>query len=306
MRRILILLCCLPFVCFSQHRATRVVQNPNVADCAGYCFRGHLPAAGETYCAEATALFARMTTQPTTERKEIINTFIVSLKTAGVWSKLDAMYVLAAADQQAALLNWIADTNNATTVNSPTFTVDEGIQGNGTSSYVDTHYEPYSDSVHFSRTSGHYSVYSRSNISDGNYVDFGLSRYVTVYSHSYIVMKGSATSAVACLVMGSATTAHNITSSLGLYVVNVIGGNLQFYQNSTQKLNTAHTPLFMPTGNMYLGCRNYYVSSPTPSGYSSRQFAFVSIGGGLTSTEQANLYNAVEAYMDALGTGVIP
>lgn len=138
MKRLLLFLCFLPVICFGQYRADRARTNPNVSDGNGYCFRGHTATAVSAYCPEALALFARMTTQPTDARKTVINTFITSLKTAGVWDKLDAMYVFAAANQQAALLNWIADTNNATAENSPAFTADEGIQGNGTNSYDNT------------------------------------------------------------------------------------------------------------------------------------------------------------------------
>lgn len=94
--------------------------------------------AGPRYLAQAKALFARMTTPPTRARMNLINQMIGALLDAGVWQKLDALYVMAAADSQAARLNWIADQYNLTAVNSPTFTVDSGYTGNGTSSYLST------------------------------------------------------------------------------------------------------------------------------------------------------------------------
>ncbi|WP_336802535.1 hypothetical protein, partial [Kaistia sp. MMO-174] len=73
--------------------------------------------------------FARLTNQPTTARKKLYNDLIVSLKTAGVWAKLDALYVLAAADAQAARQNLVANAYNISASGSPVFTADRGYTG---------------------------------------------------------------------------------------------------------------------------------------------------------------------------------
>jgi hypothetical protein len=96
------------------------------------------PGTGETYSAAATALFARFTTPPTTARKRAINTYIVTLQNAGVWNKLIGLYVLQAADAQAAQRNWIQDLYNASPTASPTFTADQGYAFNGSTQYLDT------------------------------------------------------------------------------------------------------------------------------------------------------------------------
>lgn len=97
---------------------------------------------GATPEAETTALIARMTVSPDSTRKGHINTLVKSLKTAGVWPKLDALYVLAAHDAQAGLLNWKGSVFTLVPVNAPTFTLDRGYAGNGTSSYLDTGFNP--------------------------------------------------------------------------------------------------------------------------------------------------------------------
>lgn len=94
--------------------------------------------ASPRYLAQAKALFARMTVPPSNARKSLINQTISALLSAGVWQKLDALYVMAAHDAQAARLNWIADQYNLTAVNSPTFTTDSGYTGNGTNAYLST------------------------------------------------------------------------------------------------------------------------------------------------------------------------
>ena len=84
-----------------------------------------------------TALVARMTVDPGCPRKLVINNLIVSLKTAGVWAKLDVLYIFAAADQQSALLNW-KSSNYTATYSFPGFTVDRGFTGNATNRIITT------------------------------------------------------------------------------------------------------------------------------------------------------------------------
>jgi len=105
---------------------------------------GLLTAAMEAnvYEAETTALVSRFTVPPTSERKVAINDVVKSLKDAGVWSKLDAFYVYAGADSQAARQNWVANQYNAVAVNAPTFTVDRGYTPDGSTSYLDTGFNP--------------------------------------------------------------------------------------------------------------------------------------------------------------------
>ena len=81
---------------------------------------------------EALSLFSRMTVAPSEGRKNAINNFITALKNSGIWSTLDYLHVMAAHDQQAAMLNWVgASAYNLTPVGSPTFVADVGFSGNG-------------------------------------------------------------------------------------------------------------------------------------------------------------------------------
>jgi hypothetical protein len=85
---------------------------------------------GITYDAAAQTIFNAFTTPPSTTRKGHINTLVLALKAANIWTTLDALYVMAAADSQAAKINWKQPgTYNLTEVNSPTFTADQGFTG---------------------------------------------------------------------------------------------------------------------------------------------------------------------------------
>lgn len=83
-------------------------------------------------------LFSYMAVQPTAARKVVLNTFVTTLKSAGVWQKLDLLYVLAAHDAQAGRLNWIApQTFPLVQSGTVTFTTDQGFTGNATDGRLD-------------------------------------------------------------------------------------------------------------------------------------------------------------------------
>lgn len=103
------------------------------------------------YDADSIALFEKMTIQPTSARKNNINDSIVSLKSAGVWDKIDQLIVGVAHDVQASTLDWKGK-SNITLVNSPSFTIDSGIVPDGLSSYIDLNYIP-SNSLIFQKDS---------------------------------------------------------------------------------------------------------------------------------------------------------
>ena len=94
-----------------------------------------------TYCGQAVAFFQRLVTQPSIARKNLYNAMISSLVAAGVWPKLDALYMFAAADLATALTNLARSDYAATAINSPAFTPDIGITGASTK-YVVTGFNP--------------------------------------------------------------------------------------------------------------------------------------------------------------------
>ena len=104
---------------------------------------GSISPSSESYSAEASAIFAAFTTPPTAARKAQIEACVSYLKNAGVWARLDVLYLLAAANSQAARINWkTPGTFTLTEVNSPTFGVDQGYTGNGTDMQLDTGVNP--------------------------------------------------------------------------------------------------------------------------------------------------------------------
>jgi len=86
-------------------------------------------------------------TLPSDAQKIIQNDLILELKSAGIWNKLDVLYIFANdGGSNFATLNWInPDIRRCllfTSGSTLTFTTNQGFTGNGTSAYIDTTYTP--------------------------------------------------------------------------------------------------------------------------------------------------------------------
>lgn len=90
-------------------------------------------------------------TLPSASQQIIQNNLVLSLKAGGVWTKLDVLYILANdGGSNFGTLNWKSPlANQATLINTPTFTTNEGFMGNGTSSYIDTNFNPATQGVNY-------------------------------------------------------------------------------------------------------------------------------------------------------------
>jgi hypothetical protein len=243
--------------------------------------------AGVSYDAAASALFGRFTTPPSDARKGQINTLITALKTAGVWAKLDALYVMAAADTQAAMRNWIADAYNLTTSAAPTFVADRGYTGNASSQFLTTSFNPATAiSPKFVQNSGAIGVYVLTNIAqDGD--DFG-------NTNSLIRSRSAANAFGGRVNQATTTSLAAINTSIGHNVVRrPDASNIQHFKNGAQ-VNTAAVASAAPDSANFDICRGV-------GGYSSKQIAASHFGQTLSDAEILAFYNAVNAYMVAVG-----
>jgi hypothetical protein len=109
----------------------------------------------ESFDADYQAILNRATalgyTLPSASVQVKQNTLLASLKSTGVWAKLDVFYVFAQdGGADFGTLNWKnPNANQANIASSPTFVVNGGFQGNGTSSFIDTNYNPTTQGVQY-------------------------------------------------------------------------------------------------------------------------------------------------------------
>lgn len=78
---------------------------------------------------DAVLFFEALTTPPTAERQDLYNDLIVGLKADDDWDSLDWLLILAAEDGEAGRTNIRNPAKVLAAINSPTFTIDRGYEG---------------------------------------------------------------------------------------------------------------------------------------------------------------------------------
>ena len=88
-------------------------------------------------------------TLPSLSQRSKQNQLVLDLKSANIWNSLDIFYVFSTeGSSDFATLNWKAPSAfQITKVNSPTFTTNEGFNGDGSTSYLDTNWIPSTDAI---------------------------------------------------------------------------------------------------------------------------------------------------------------
>jgi hypothetical protein len=252
--------------------------------------RDYSVSGGVTYDTDAQAYFTANTAITSSADKNAINTFYLGLKTDGIYTKINAMY----------LPLWSSATGNKWNLKNPLDTdaayrlnfttgwthASTGMTPNGTSAYANTFLlaNTFSTDVHLSFYSGTQTVGGAFEISCSN----GTSSV-------------SVRPAVNAQIGG--TTALNFTTTTdarGFWIgTKRSNTDREIYRNGVSQatLATNITTAF-PSLNIWLGGLNNNNSLSFPS---SKQIRLSSIGTGLTDTDASNLSNRVNTLMTYFG-----
>jgi hypothetical protein len=235
-------------------------------------------------------------------QKTAINTLVVNLKGYGIWTKMKAIYpfVGGTATTHKWNLKNPLDTDAAfRLVFSGGWTHSStGPTPNGVNAYADTFLVP---NTILSQNSTHISYYSRIN-SNLTEIEIGASNGPNATDNKLVLE--IRTSNVTYYNINSTTTyiSHADTDSRAFYIGNRTASNVVNGWRNSSKLATGTTASTTPsTAKVYLGAFNRVGSVVF---YSTKQCAFASLGDGLTDTEAANFYTAVQAFNTTLGRQV--
>jgi hypothetical protein len=221
-------------------------------------------------------------TLPSAGQQSKQNLLLVSLKNAGIWSKLDTFGVFATdGDSDFALIDWIR-LADYTAVNSPTFTINEGFQGNGTSSYIDLNYTTTTDWVNASQNNTSAFAYAFRDPSPSNTITLGSlnTSAILIGINAFRIYNNPNAAFPNSVGVGLFTANRNSSTSLNAY----INGNLLGVNNSTNSLSIT-TPVYV--------CR-------LGSTYTPASPSMVGIGAYIDATENDDLNNAVNTYMTSI------
>ena len=245
---------------------------------------------GGSFESETVSLLSAMTTQPTDLRKSQINTLIVSLKAAGVWSKLGVLYVFAAAAAQAALLNWKNPSGTAAlATNSPTFTVDRGYSGDGVSAFIDTQ-------ISWSAVPG----VSQNDAHIGAYVSAGNAAANFAGNSGAALLRLTRTAGgllVTRVNDGTDTTSDSVPATAGTHLVasRSASGGYARYIDGTAGTASVVASTGVGTGTL-VGLR-----SGGTYGASTTSLRALHAGSNLTAAEVLAVRSALQTYMAAVG-----
>lgn len=226
-------------------------------------------------------------TLPSAAQQAIQNQYIIDLKTAGIWAELDVYYVFANnGSQEFGTLNWKnPNTNQATLVNSPTFAINQGFTFNGSTSYIDTNFNPSTQGVKFTQNSASRGLYMRTPPSSGVYMD-GMSvagnrlRYSTGGTPDQQI---NSTTTLSISAIIGATPARKSIHRVDATNVNVIDGTTVYSGTSTSSS--------IPNSNLWIG--------RTQTLYSNVQVSDYYAGANLTALN--NTFNTLFSnYLAAL------
>ena len=250
---------------------------------------------------DASAFFSRVTAAGgtlTTTEQNAVNTLVLDMKAAGIWSAMRAVYPMVGASAAACAQNLKSSSFTGTFSSGWTF-ASTGVTPNGTSAYMDTGLNALSN---LTLTSTHLSAYVRNNTLGSQY-DLGCSADISAYSNatalitryfnntSYIEIGG-----------GGYGTSTSMSNSQGFTFGTTNGSRVQnLYKNGTLIVSSSSNANNFANKNVYLGAIN---GGGTPTFFSDKQYALCSIGDGLDATQQSNFYTAVQTFNQTLNRQV--
>jgi hypothetical protein len=233
-------------------------------------------------------------TDPTIETA--IDTLVKDLKTANIWAKMKAIYPFVGGTASAHKWNLKnpSDTDAAfRLVFSGGWTHSAtGAKPNGTNAYADT----FLVGNTLSQNNTHLSYYSRTNASE-NGTEIGLSPVFGVGLYLIFSYSGSGFKSF----YSAQTNRGSIfTPTTGLLIGSRISSTQEKYYHKGNLIDTLNVSSQnnIDSGNIYLGKSN------NSNNWSSKESAFASIGDGLTDTEAANFYTAVQLFQTTLSRNV--
>ena len=251
------------------------------------------PAFINPFLSESSAVFRAMTTPQANARKYLIDTTIRSLKTAGVWTKLDCLYLLAAADSQAALVNWKnPGTFNLTVAGAPTFSADDGYTGDAVDDSLATGFTPSTAGGNYVQDSAHLGAWVLNDITSTT--AYSIAHISGSTPQAILRPRSTATQAVWTVNNATAVTTATVTTSAGHTMINRSASDAQqIYKNGTELGTSSGASTGLPTTAIHL-LRGF-------SAFSAHQIAAAHIGSSLNSTEADALYDVLNAYLTSVG-----
>jgi len=231
-------------------------------------------------------------------RLTLMSQFIKALKAGGAWALQDDYWQLCAENSQSALTS-LKQRRLAAVVAAPTFTIDRGYAFNGTTQYVDTGFIPSTHAINLTGTNQRLSVYERTNV-NANTTSIGAFTSATL-NMRIVGRTGTTTTGT----LNSGAAAFTISDGRGYTAISRAGGSTTMSAHKNGAALADVTGLTVGTSllaiALFIGARNNAGVADT---FRAVTTGFASVGAPMTTAQELAEYNAVQAYMTAIGANV--
>lgn len=249
---------------------------------------------GVAYAAESRAIFAAFSVAPSGARKTAIDTFVKALKAAGVWDDLSRLYVAAAHDSQAALIDWKnPGSNTLAKTGTVTFVADRGLTGDGSTGYHNGAGAPNAISG-FAQNDAHIGAFV---VSHGNGV--GVMGRSTSGSPVAMNPGTGGTALLLARVNDANGTDIAVATAVGHSVASrAASGSFTLYKDGVSLSTISAASSALDSADLLFGRAG--------TNWSTNTVAIWHLGKALNSTKVAALYSAALVYLADLGAAATP
>ena len=258
---------------------------------------------GSSFDSDVQAFFNRVVTAGgilTNTEQVAISQLVLDMKTSGIWNSMKAIYPMVGASAAACSQNLKSSSFTGSFSSGWTF-ASNGITPNGTSAFMDTH---LNTSANLTKTNAHLSLYVQNNVNSGTPYDLANASNTGMTSNpTYMQTRYNNNMSYFGIADANYTTALASTDSRGFWNLATNGGSTQtVYRNGTLFTSGVNaSSAILANNNLYLGAAN---ANGTALYFSNKQFALCTIGDGLSTTNMADFYTAVQAFQTTLSRQV--
>jgi hypothetical protein len=258
---------------------------------------GIIPLFDADYQAVLTYATAQGYTLPSSGQQTLQNDLVVALKDGGIWDDCDVIRI-AANDSglNFSTINWkTPNTYQATLINSPTFVTNSGIQGNGTSSYINENFAP-ANGINLQLNDASQFVWVNSAISVGGFL-CGVNDAAGANGLSF---ERDSSSTIYPRINASSSLLYTnaINNAPGLFGNHRSSAtSTSFSKDGVVKVTTSKNSTNRTANNSYSLCRNNNGSAINLMNYIYSANFF---SKNITGTKLTDLYNALNTYLTSI------
>jgi hypothetical protein len=214
------------------------------------------------------------------------NNLMISLKSSGGYAKADQILVPATtSNSDFGRIDWKTPTRLATLFNAPTFVSGKGLQGNGSSAYIDTNFNPVTDGVNYQQNNASRFVFMDTASGTGplDGISAASINNMARTSTSFQRINQSTTP----LVGGS----FDFTATRGMKSIHRTSStNVELFNDTTQGSRTALSATMTSSNQLILR---------SGAAYGSHTISFYMNGASMIS-ENSAIVTAVNTYLNSL------